>query len=62
MQIIDSECPALIKTYFIKNDIKYQLVLPNLHLNNTDKKAIGTFKDYLNTILCSYDPYFPMHL
>ena len=62
MQILDNKYPALFKTYFIKNDIKYQLVLPNLHRNIAAEKAIGMLKDHLTTILCSFDHYFPMHL
>ena len=61
IQIMDNECPALLKRYFTKKK-EFQLVLPNLHQNNMAEKAIGTFKDHLITILCSCDPYFPMHM
>ena len=62
IQILDNECPDLIKQYFTTNKVKWQLVPPNLHRNNAAEKAIGTFKDHLITIICSCDPHFPLHL
>ena len=62
MQILDNECPELIKQYFRDEDVEWQLVPPNLHRNNAAEKVIGTFKDHFITILCSCDPLFPLHL
>ena len=42
--------------------VDYQLVPQNLLRNNAAEKAIGTFKDYFVSILCSCNLNFPMHL
>ena len=62
LQILDNECPAVLKQFFKQENVQYQLVPPNLHRNNAAEKAIGTFKDHFVTIMCSVDPRFPMHL
>ena len=62
LQILDNECPTLVKQFFKQENVSYQLVPPNLHRNNAAEKAIGTFKDHFVSILCSCDPNFPMHL
>ena len=62
LQILDNECPAVVKQFFKEEEVKFQLVPPNLHHNNGAEKAIGTFKDHFVTIMCSVDPKFPMHL
>ena len=62
LQILDNECPAVVKQFFKEEQVKFQLVPPNLHRNNAAEKAIGTFKDHFVTMLCSVDPRFPMHL
>ena len=62
LQILDNECPTLIKQYFRIEKIAYRLVPPNLHHNNAAEKAIGTFKDHLIAIICSCDPQFLMNL
>ena len=62
LKILDNKCPALVKQFVMKEKVSYQLVPPNLHRNNAAEKAIVTFKDHFVAILCSCDPYFPMHL
>ena len=61
-QMLDNEGSTLLKQYFIKEGIKYQLVLSNLHSNNVVKNSIETFTDHLITGICSCDPEFPTHL
>ena len=60
--ILDNECHALVKQFFMKEKVSYQLVPPNLHRNNAAENSIGTFKDHFVAILYSCDPYLPMHL
>ena len=62
LQVLDNKCPALVKSFFKQENVKFQLVPPNLHRNNATEKAIGTFKDHFVATLCSCDPAFPMHL
>ena len=56
LQILNNECPALVKTFFKQENVRFQLVLPNLHRNNAAEKSIGTFKDHFVIIMCSVDP------
>ena len=62
LQILDNECPALVKQFLKTENVSFQLVPPNQHRNNAVEKDIGTFKDHFVAILCSCNPDFPMHL
>ena len=62
LQILDIECPALVKQFFLKETVSYQLMPPNLHRNNAAEKVVGTFKDHFVAILCNCDLKYPMHL
>ena len=59
---LDNECPATLKAYMKKEEIKYQLVPPHIHRRNSAEKAIGTFKDHFIAGLASVDPQMPLHL
>ena len=59
LHILDNEASYSLKQGLIKNKIKYQLVLPHLHISNASKHAIQTFKAYFITCLWSGYPKYP---
>jgi len=59
---LDNEATQVLKAYFEKENLSYQLVPPNNHRRNYEEKAIGTFKDHFISGLCSLGPQFPLHL
>ena len=62
VQILDNECPAVLKKHVATRNIVFQLVPPHLHCTNSAERAIATFKDHFIAGLSSTDPSFPMHL
>ena len=62
VQVLDSECPAALKQYFVARGITFQLVLPYMHRTNSAKRAIVTFKYHMITGLSSTNGSFSIHL
>jgi hypothetical protein len=44
LHILDSECPAIVKTFIQSRQSKYQLVPPHDHHRNAAERVIRTFK------------------
>jgi hypothetical protein len=59
---LDNEASKLLKTHLHQQDIKFQLVPPYSHRQNSAERAIRSFKDHLIAGLCSTGKSFPMHL
>ena len=60
--ILDNKCSALFKQQIQLNKMTYQLIPLHNHRHNRAKKAIQTFKDHFDSILCGTDSSFPLHL
>jgi hypothetical protein len=61
LQILDDECPAIVKTFIQTRQSKYQLVPPHDHRRNAAERAIRTFKNHFIGTLCGVHPNFSMH-
>ena len=57
--ILDNEAPDHLKNAMTVKDIRYQLVLPNIHRSNSVERDIQTFKNQFKVGLVSLDPDFP---
>jgi hypothetical protein len=62
IQMLDNECPQILKNYMTQQNIKYQLATPGQHRANAAERAIQTFKNHFIAGLCTTDPHFPIHL
>jgi hypothetical protein len=62
LQTLDNEASAVLKHFFITNDVEFQLVPPHCHRRNAAERAIQTFKEHFVAGLSSVDPTFPLHL
>jgi hypothetical protein len=51
-----------LKSFFTKNEVKYQLVPPHCHRRNATERSIITFKEHFVSGLASVDPDLPLHL
>jgi hypothetical protein len=60
--ILYNECPLALKTFFRKEDVRFQLSPPNDRRTNPAEKAIDTWKCHFIAGLASVDPAFPIHL
>ena len=59
IRILDNEASSSLKQGFIKNNSKYQLVIPHLHRRNAPKRGIQKFKANFITCLCADNPEYP---
>jgi hypothetical protein len=59
---LDNECPQLLKDYFVREGIEYQLVPPHDHRANAAERAVRTTKNHLSATWAGTDDDFPMHL
>ena len=57
MKILDNECPSALKSYFLSNNITFQLVPPHLYRTNKAENATSTFKGHLIAGLSSVYPF-----
>jgi hypothetical protein len=57
---LDNEALKLLKEYLHQQDIKFQLVPPYSHIQNSAERAITSFKDHLIAGMCSTDKSFPI--
>jgi hypothetical protein len=62
LQTLDNEASAVLKHFFITNDVEYQLVPPHCYRRNAAERAIRTFKEQFVAGLSSVDPTLPLHL
>ena len=60
LEILDNECSAELVKVMQNNNIQFQLVPPPLHRANAAEQAIRTWKNHFITILCGFDPRFPL--
>jgi hypothetical protein len=59
---LDNEASKLLKSYLHQRDIKFQLVPPYSHRQNSAERAIRSFKDHLIAGLFLTSKSFPIHL
>jgi hypothetical protein len=59
---LDNEASNALKNFNRNNQIKFQLVPPQMHRRNAAERAIRTWKNHLITGLCSANDAFPLHL
>jgi hypothetical protein len=59
---MDNEALTALKSYFMENDMAYQLVHPRCHRSNAAECAIRNSKEHFLAGLSSVDTDFPMHL
>ena len=57
--ILDNEASSSLRQGLINNNIKYQLVPPQLLRLNAAERAIQTFKAHFITCFCADDPVYP---
>jgi hypothetical protein len=62
LHLLDKEYSTKFKERIKSNNIKYQLVPPHDHRQNTAETAIKVFKAHFIFILCGCDKSFPLHL
>jgi hypothetical protein len=62
LQRLDNEASALLRDFMDSEQVKYQLVPPNVHRHNAAEQAIRTYKNHFISILCGADPNFPLAL
>ena len=60
--IMDNEASKEVKDYLKKENIKFQLVPPQMDRANAVENAIGAFEDHFITGLALADENFPLHL
>jgi hypothetical protein len=53
---MDNELSIALKSYFMENDMTYQLVPSHCHRRNAAESAIRTFKEHFIAGLSSVDP------
>ena len=59
---LDNECSDLLKSFFNKEDVKFQTTPPGIHRRNAAERAIRTFKNHFIAGLCTTDPRYPLCL
>jgi hypothetical protein len=62
LQTMDDEASSSFTSFFMENEMTYQLVSPHGHRRNTAERAIRTFAEHFLAGLSSVDPDFRMHL
>ena len=62
IHIMENESSSTVWSYLKNNNIKLQLVPPNLHHTNASEKSIGIFKDHFISGMATLYPSFPLHL
>ena len=46
LNILDNECPKVLKSFMREVNENFQLVPPHIHRRNSEERAIQTFKDH----------------
>ena len=60
MFVLDNEFSSRLKDVLKNNNLKYQLVPPNVHCRNAAERAIQTFKNHFLSVLATADNEFPI--
>ena len=62
LNILDNECPNVLKTFMREVNENFQLVHPHIHRRNSAERAIRNFKKNFIAGLASNHKYFPLHI
>ena len=57
---MDNEFSSDLRKAFIKNNVGFELVPPNMHRRNAAERAIRSFKNHFLAGLATCDPKFPL--
>ena len=62
LNILDNECPNVLKNFMREVNEKIQLVLPHINRRNSAERSIRTIKENFIAVISSTHKYFPLHL
>ena len=62
LNILDNECPNVLKNFMREVKEKFQLVPPHIHRRNLAERTIRTFKEHFIAVLSSTHKDLPIHI
>ena len=59
---LDNEASEMLKNNMRKKEVKYQMVPPSIHRQNSAERAMRTWKEHAKATISTFDPDLPLQL